>query len=109
MRAVALGLLVLGFAVPTTAGSELERETLSGLRGVDVLVERLDTDSIERTGLSPADLNTAIELRLRKNGITVFDEPKDANAIPLSLSGGYLHAICNITKSRPIDCRSLAN
>jgi hypothetical protein len=51
--------------------SEDSRETLRGLPGVQVVIEHL-TDAAKRIGLTEAQLQTAVELRLRKAGIRVF-------------------------------------
>jgi len=48
-------------------------ETLAGLKGVYIYVERLK-DEVKRDGLDEAQIRTDVELRLRQAGITVFRE-----------------------------------
>jgi len=81
-----LGLVLLAVAlVPHlgTAAGELERESFRGVRTVFVMVEKIP----EISGLE-ARLQTAVELRLRKAGVTVLE--KDA---PIEKLAGvpYLH------------------
>src|SRR5215472_3875500 len=52
------------------ATAEEDRESLRGLTGVYVLVEHL-TKEAERDGLSENQLQTDVELRLRRAGIKV--------------------------------------
>jgi len=55
-----------------------ERENLRGLPGVFVIVEELEPD-IQRDGLTDTQLQTDVELRLRKAGIRVLTEKESFN------------------------------
>jgi hypothetical protein len=50
-----------------------EHKALRGLKGVHVLVEKLDPDA-ERLGLTTAQIQADVELRLRKGGVRVLTE-----------------------------------
>jgi hypothetical protein len=63
--------LTLLVSVLGLAQKPVETRSLSGLKAVDVLIEKLDRD-IEHAGLSREQLKTDIELRLRKAGITLL-------------------------------------
>lgn len=70
----AIAIVLLTFSIPSTgvADSEYDRESLRGLRGINVTVERIGREfgSIA----SENEFQTAIELRLRKEGIRVYTE-----------------------------------
>jgi hypothetical protein len=68
---LAATLLVMTTAVVWGSDTELARETLRGITGVMVVVENVSPD-IERAGLTPRQLQTDAELRLRKAGIRVL-------------------------------------
>lgn len=51
------------------------RRKLAGLTGIKVFVEAIDPE-VERDGLTRAQLQTDVELRLRKAGIKVFTDPE---------------------------------
>jgi len=53
------------------ADNELTRATLRGVRGLEVLVESLEP-TVEQAGLTRQQLQTDVELRLRKAGIHVL-------------------------------------
>jgi len=86
--------IVLGGGVPVFAGDdELDRATLRGLSGIGVLVESLDPED-ERAGLTQAQLQTDVELRLRKAGIKVMtkQETLQTPGIPiLYVQLGIIH------------------
>jgi len=66
--------IVLGGGAPVFAGdSESNRTTLRGLSGIYVLVESLGPET-ERARLTQAQLQTDVELRLRRAGIKVLTE-----------------------------------
>jgi len=69
-RLFALALMVLAGAGVATADSPVSRETLRELPGVSVLLEALDPD-VERWGFSTQQLQTDIELRLRRAGVPI--------------------------------------
>src|SRR2546425_3316356 len=56
------------------------RETLRGLKGVGVVVERVSPDA-ERDGLTQSQLQTDVELRLRKAGIPALTQ-EECRATP---------------------------
>lgn len=63
-----LGVAVQGFAYDDNAYT---RETLRGLSGVGVVIEDLSSNAT-RAGLTTAQLQTDVELRLRKAGVRVL-------------------------------------
>jgi hypothetical protein len=75
--------LTLLLAPATLAASEVERDSLKGLPGVQVLVETLPAD-VEQYGLTAELIRTDVELRLRRSGIRVFsadeEDPSPAKA-----------------------------
>jgi hypothetical protein len=68
-----LVLLLLASTGAQGGDTEGERATLRGLDGVQVVVEDLQPD-VERNGLTRQQLQTDVELRLRKAGIRVLTE-----------------------------------
>ena len=74
---VLLGLAVLWGIIGLAGGkswagdSKYERDTLRGVEGVNVVVEELGSE-VERAGLTETQLQTDVELRLRKAGIRVL-------------------------------------
>ena len=69
---VLLAIFVLLTAYRAAAeDSEYTRNTLRGITGVSVLVERL-TDQAEQDGLRKEDIQTDVELKLRLAGIKVL-------------------------------------
>ena len=71
------------------------RETLRGLKGVQVVVEDMDPD-VERDGLTKSQLQTDVELRLRKAGIQVLKE-EERRATP---GRPYLYVAVTTLKDR---------
>jgi hypothetical protein len=65
-------LLCLTLPVARAADNQYSRRSLRGLGAVYVVVEDLDADATE-TGLTVADLQTDVELRLRQAGVKVVD------------------------------------
>ncbi len=64
--------LVVGLVSPTLARDyPAERESLAGLTGVYVIVERVDPDA-EQEGLDQSTLQTDVEVKLRQAGIRVL-------------------------------------
>jgi len=63
--------LLLLCAPASWADTEGERESLSGLPGVGVVVEKLVSD-VERDSLTRGQIQTDVELRLRQARITVL-------------------------------------
>src|SRR5262249_38080843 len=66
-----VGLLLLSAGRAGAQDIEYSRATLRGLEGVRVLVENIDTDA-QADGLTQQQLQTAVELQLRKEGIPVL-------------------------------------
>jgi len=78
------------------AQDKYERETLRGLKGVSVVIEGLSSDA-KREGLTKSQLQTEVELRLRRSGIPVL-ESRDApylyvNVTTVSSLPTNLHAV----------------
>jgi hypothetical protein len=77
------------------ADSESERATLKGINGVSVSVDSFGADSteIERGGLTRAQLQIDIELRLRLAGIKVLTEKEwlDAPGNPMLVLSLLIH------------------
>ena len=71
------------------------RETLRGLKGFYVLIEKLH-DDIKQAGLTESILKTDVELKLRKAGIRVLTE----DDMYLTPGTPYLHVSVNAFKSR---------
>jgi len=76
---IVLAFFITGGAVVARASdSESERQTLSGLQGVAVLVDRLQSE-VELAGLTRASILTDVELKLRLAGIPVLEGVDVAN------------------------------
>jgi hypothetical protein len=84
------GILVLACCLVATqrasAKGDLERKTLAGLDGFDVVVENLD-DGATAAGLDRDRLKTTVELKLRQTGIRVLTEEESIK----SDRGAYLY------------------
>jgi len=86
MRSLLIGVL-LAFVVGPALGQEyiatsVDRwKILRGLPGVEVVVEDMEPDA-ERDGLRKSVLQTAVELRLRSNGIKVLTQEDAIAATP---------------------------
>ena len=64
----------------------LERETLKGLSGVNVFVNLTeDRPSLESDGLTKSQIQTDIEIRLRKAGIRVLTLEETKERVPTDL------------------------
>ena len=75
-----LAMLVSTFLVTSeTFGFVNQRESLRGLKGVEVLIELVSKD-IENDGLTRMQLQTDVELRLRKAGVRVLTEEESRQA-----------------------------
>ena len=72
LSAIAVLLLASGSRM-FAADSKYARETLRGINSVSVLVEDLDADEV-RDGLTKDQIQTDVELRLRKAGINVVPQ-----------------------------------
>jgi hypothetical protein len=75
VRCVIVGVSFLLLASSGAQGFDTEttRATLRGLEGVHVVVEALKAEA-ERDGLTRTQIQTDVELRLRKAGIRVFTQ-----------------------------------
>jgi hypothetical protein len=78
MRQAGIRCLIVGvgFLLVASSGAKgIDRETISatlrGLEGVEVIVEEMDSD-VERAGLTRNQIQTDVDLRLRKAGIRVL-------------------------------------
>jgi len=69
---VVVGICVLGLP-KAEAAIDIEKHSLKGLEGVDVLVEYLSPDA-KQIGLTRKQIQTDVELRLRRNNINVSSE-----------------------------------
>jgi len=72
MRIAALCLVLLA-VTDCCADSKLERETLKGLGGVQVLVEEIHP-AVARRGLTARQIQTDTELTLRRFGVNVLSK-----------------------------------
>lgn len=107
----ALTSLVLCFCAAFTAVAQKSlpvdnRGSLRGLPGVNVLIEPFQDGETESRGLTDRQLQTDVELRLRKAGIRVLtlQETKansihptlyvNLNVIPVEATSGQLYAFC---------------
>ena len=76
---VCLLLLGVGVCVGAQAGDlDMDRATLRGLNGVQVVIEAL-TPKMEEDGLAAKQLQTDVELRLRAAGIPVLSQAEALN------------------------------
>ena len=67
-------ILVMPFPSATLGlNSEMNRETLRGLKGVKVLIEELSSD-VEKAGLARNQIQGIVETKLRKAGIRVLTQ-----------------------------------
>ena len=73
-------LLVAATAATSQGDDKYSRESLRGLKGVEVVVENLNPDA-ERDGLYKTSIQTDVELRLRQAGIKVLTQT-EALAVP---------------------------
>ncbi len=99
MRTLHLATLVAialaGFAIPATAQ---ERDNLTGIGSIIVVVETIGSDA-ERDGLRRTMVQTAVELRLRRNGIPVADAAPSALFVAVNtlrhseLDGAYAFCV----------------
>ncbi len=86
-------LLVLLTGSNAAADIEYERETLRGLRGIRVVVERLPPEA-ERDGLTRSTIQTDVELKLRQAGIPLLSRADRPPGSP------YLYVNVNTYQSR---------
>lgn len=74
--------VLIGLLLPVSVGAfDAERESLRGVRAISVLVESLP-DDIEGYGLTKSQIQTDVELRLRKAGIRVLTEEETSPGSP---------------------------
>lgn len=78
--AVMWGIIGLSGVGSWASDNKYDRATLRGLPGIMVAVEPLES-AVERGGLTTRQLQTAVELQLRKAGIRVFTE-EEGREIP---------------------------
>ena len=78
MSKAVVALLVTLLLLPGVSHAIMLRQTaLVGLKGITVLVEDMNPQA-ERLGLTTAEIQTDVELRLRKAGIRVLTEKESA-------------------------------
>ena len=97
-RMVVLAVVIILVSFPVShlwAQGNQERQSLSGLPGVAVIVGPIHADA-ERDGLTADALKTDVELWLRQAGITVFSQPGDDFAGP---AFPYLTVVVSTVKS----------
>ena len=75
---------------PVAYADNLKQRALRGLGGVEVLVETIDLEA-GRLGLTEAQIQTDVELRLRKAGVRVLTE-KESQETP---GEPYLYVMIN--------------
>jgi len=68
--AAIVGVSLLSGATPARADSAIERNTLKGMTGVQVLVEELSPEA-ENAGLTTGQLHADVERQLQQSGIAV--------------------------------------
>jgi hypothetical protein len=86
MKKMVVGLAFFALTVTSALGQSEKvrmRETLRGLPGVHVVIEELGAD-IKKDGLTEEQLQTDVEVRLRRAGIRVLtlDEVKNSSIKP---------------------------
>lgn len=94
---VIVGTLLCGSQREAAADDETDRATLRGLAGVGVVVEPLGKE-IERDGLTAAQIQTDVELRLRRSGIHVLSIAENRNAPGMP----FLSVRVNVLKQKDI-------
>ena len=78
LRMAGWAIVLVCLAAPSaTADTELQRQTLKNLQGVEVLVGHLGPEA-ERDGLSRSTILVDVQLRLRQAGITVVSDKDGA-------------------------------
>jgi hypothetical protein len=87
---ILVGLIILGYA-EVWGASKFERPSLRGLKGFNVIVEKLNPD-LEEDGLIGEQLLTDIELQLRKAGIKVLTREEALKAVSISFLYVYIEA-----------------
>jgi hypothetical protein len=101
MKRYCIFLLLLTFFLQESAEgqSNPRRESLRGLKGLEVVVEVIEPQA-ERLGLTRAQVQTDVELRLRKAGIRVLTEEEAERQ-------GSTYLYINITASEARDVPGL--
>ena len=84
MRTVVLTVGLLLLLVAPARAETTQRNFLRGLEGFFVTVDAPGDDAKE-AGLDEDVIKTAVELKLRKNGVPVFELAERKNEIPLNL------------------------
>ena len=74
-----VGVVVALWLLPAQAQTDLNRSTLKGLTGVQVVVENM-APALEAVGLRRDTIQTRTELRLRRAGVRVLSEKESAAA-----------------------------
>jgi hypothetical protein len=91
-----LGIAILLLDIPAWADTPSQRATLKGIKAVAVAVEDTNADA-ERDGLTRNQLQTDVEQRLRRAGITLDNDAPGILAVFVNTlkieSGFYVYAI----------------
>jgi hypothetical protein len=89
---------LLAASAATAQDADVSRQSLKGLKGVQVLVESLEAE-VEQGGLTKTSIQTDVELKLRQAGITVLTAAESMAApgspylyINVNTQGGPLYA-----------------
>jgi hypothetical protein len=97
-----LGTLLFGCGSLLASDEELDRQTLTGLKGFSVLIESISPEA-NRDGLTTDQLQTDVELRLRKSGVNVLPSGSGnatlyvyAHLLKLKSISGYVYT-CEVT------------
>jgi hypothetical protein len=75
LAAMVLGLVMLSLGWPALSWAYDQKEVLRGLKGVKVVVERINPE-VERLGLTANQLQSNVEAQVRKVGIKVLKAHK---------------------------------
>jgi len=87
-------LAALALLFPTVASSLVGQgeETLAGLKGVSVYVERIK-DEVQRDGLEEGQILTDVEVRLRQAGVPVLTKQQSFDSAGSSILDIDVHAV----------------
>jgi hypothetical protein len=102
---IVMALVVALLLLPSVSHAlTIHQKALVGLRGMHVLVEKMDPQA-EHLGLTEAQIQTDVELRLRKAGIRVLTEKewKEAPGMPYL----YVHVNTLVMQKLPIIANSV--
>jgi hypothetical protein len=89
--------LLLGAGTAWASDAKEARETLKGIKAIQVLVEDLRSEA-ERDGITKSQMQTDVELRLRQSGIQVVTDNLaylyvNVDALKLASVPGYAYSV----------------